>query len=46
VDKETILSIRATGEIVNSYATATDFFKTEIEAAEQMMITERDESGN
>jgi hypothetical protein len=46
VDKKTILSIRTTGEVVNSFATVKDFFATEIEAAEQIMITERDECGN
>jgi hypothetical protein len=45
VDKETILSIKETGEVVNSFATIRDFFVTEIEVAEKMMIAERDENG-
>jgi len=46
LDKETILSIRTTGEIVNSFATIKDFIETEIGVAEQMMIATRDENGN
>jgi hypothetical protein len=46
VDNETILSIKTTGEIVNSFATVKDFFTTEIEVAEQMMLSERDERKN
>jgi len=44
VDKETILSIKTTGEILNSFSTIKDFLAAEIDAAEQMMIMERDES--
>jgi hypothetical protein len=46
VDKETILSIRTTGEVLNSFVTVKDFFETEIEAAEQIMIIEREGNGN
>ena len=46
VDRETILSIKNTGEIVNTFSTVKDFVLTEIDAAEQMMIADRNESGN
>jgi len=46
MDKETILSIRTTGEVVNFFATLRDFFESEIDAAEQIMIAKREESGN
>ena len=46
VEKETILSIKTTGEVVNSFATVKEFFETEIDAVEQMMIEERGESRN
>ena len=46
VDNNIILSIKETGEVVNTFATIKDFLTTEIEMAEKMMITERDENGN
>jgi len=46
VDGETILSARTTGEIVNSFSTVKEFFATEIDAAEKMMIEERNEGEN
>ena len=43
VDNNTILSIKETGEIVNSFATVKDFLIKEIEMAEKIMIMERDD---
>ena len=43
VDNNTILSIKETGEIVNSFATVKDFLIKEIEMAEKIMIAERDD---
>ena len=43
LDGDRILSIRKNGEVLNSWATMTEFLKSEIEIVEKMMIKKRDE---
>jgi hypothetical protein len=40
------LSVKIRGEIVNSFSTVREFFATEIEVAEKMLIAEREECEN